>query len=172
MKVGTYESYKVRILVMSFTLSCLRRQLPKSTTASPWYSIRYNSDSSSKLELPPHADWRSVFSPAKTTVRDRVSLASPETARLVAESFLGKDSIAGGSEKIVIEAFPGEWLSIRLLNLFIDSMSHHSGPGALSRALLKMDSSRIRKLIILEDHESYLDYLKVGEFPVVRSVLM
>ena len=115
--VTTYESYTVRILVMSLTLSCLRRQLSKSTTASPWYPIRYNSDYSSKSVLPPHADWRNVFSPAKTTVRDRVSLASPETASLVAESFLGKDSIAGGSDKIVIEAFPGEWSSIRLLNL-------------------------------------------------------
>lgn len=59
-----------------------------------------------------------------------------------------------------------------LVELMIDNMSHHLGPGALSRALLQMDSSRIRKLIILEDHESYLDYLKVSEFPVVRCVFM
>ncbi|KAI0087972.1 S-adenosyl-L-methionine-dependent methyltransferase [Irpex rosettiformis] len=125
---------------MSLALSCLRRRLSKSpNTIIARSSIRHNHDSSasSNTSLPAHAEWRSIFNPAKASVRDRVSLANPHTARLVAESFLTGDSITAGSGKVVIEAFPG--------------------PGALSRALLELDSSRIRKLIILEDNEQYLE---------------
>jgi len=45
----------------------------------------------------------------------------------------------GSKDKVVIEAFPG--------------------PGALTRALLALPKSRIRKLIVVENHKPYLDYL-------------
>ncbi|KAI0742182.1 hypothetical protein BC629DRAFT_1445605, partial [Irpex lacteus] len=64
----------------------------------------------SNLVLPPHSEWRSVFSPMGVALRDRVSVANPDTARMIAESFLEGDSIAAGSDKIVIEAFPGDVL--------------------------------------------------------------
>jgi len=47
--------------------------------------------------------------------------------------------------KVIIEAFPG--------------------PGALSRAFLTLPSSQLRRLIILEDHEPYLEYLR----PLARA---
>ncbi len=52
-----------------------------------------------------------MFSPMGVALRDRVSVANPDTARMIAESFLEGDSIAAGSDKIVIEAFPGECYS-------------------------------------------------------------
>ncbi|OBZ68250.1 Mitochondrial transcription factor 1 [Grifola frondosa] len=78
--------------------------------------------------------------PSHIHPKDRVSICNPVTASKVAESFICGDSIAAGDNKIVIEAFPG--------------------PGALSRALLELPSSKIRKLIILEDNEHYLPYLR------------
>lgn len=41
-----------------------------------------------------------------------------------------------------------------------------SGPGALSRAMLELPSNELRKLIILEDDEQYLEALKVS--PLVQ----
>jgi hypothetical protein len=35
------------------------------------------------------------------------------------------------------------------------------GPGALSRALLTLPPSQLKSLIILEDYEPYLEYLRV-----------
>ena len=35
------------------------------------------------------------------------------------------------------------------------------GPGALSRALLTLPPSKLKKLIILEEYEPYLEYLRV-----------
>lgn len=35
------------------------------------------------------------------------------------------------------------------------------GPGALSRAFLTLPPSKLKKLIILEDYEPYLEYLRV-----------
>lgn len=43
----------------------------------------------------------------------------------------------------------------------VHCVSSPLGPGALSRALLELGPSRIRKLIILEDSEQYLQYLYV-----------
>jgi transcription factor 1 len=37
-----------------------------------------------------------------------------------------------------------------------------AGPGALTRALLNLPKERIRKLIVIEDHEQYLDYIRVS----------
>jgi transcription factor 1 len=35
------------------------------------------------------------------------------------------------------------------------------GPGALTRALLELPKERVRKIILMEEHEPYLDYLRV-----------
>lgn len=45
-----------------------------------------------------------------------------------------------------------------------------SGPGALTRALLTLPRDTFDKLIVLEDHPGYLEYLKVTEQPAhIRS---
>jgi hypothetical protein len=44
------------------------------------------------------------------------------------------------------------------------------GPGALSRALLTLPPSKLKKLIILEDYEPYLEYLRVCFFYRLRSI--
>ncbi|CCM06868.1 uncharacterized protein FIBRA_09176 [Fibroporia radiculosa] len=105
------------------------------------WSCRRTFTSQSRLPpLPPPSEWKDIFSSSTVSSRDRVSLRAPETAQLIAESFLSGASSANGEGKIVIEAFPG--------------------PGALSRALLELPASNIQKLIILEDHPDYLKYLK------------
>ncbi|OSX66405.1 hypothetical protein POSPLADRAFT_1177873 [Postia placenta MAD-698-R-SB12] len=90
--------------------------------------------------LPPLSEWKTLFGSSATIVRDRVSVKSPETARSIVQSFVSGQSPAAGQGKIIVEAFPG--------------------PGALSRALLELPESHVKKLIILEDNEDYLNYLK------------
>jgi transcription factor 1 len=58
----------------------------------------------------------------------------------VAHSFVNSKKTFTGKPKVIVEAFPG--------------------PGALSRAFLTLPSSELRRLIILEDHEPYLEYLR------------
>ena len=62
------------------------------------------SSSSSLLQLPPPEDWYTIFERSET---DRAMLKRMDTARLVADSFLGDKSPVGGDGKVVIEAFPG-----------------------------------------------------------------
>jgi len=76
-------------------------------------------------------------------LKDRACIKRSDTAQLVANAFIGDASPVGGDGKVIIEAFPG--------------------PGALSRALLELPRSKVRKLIILEDHEEYLPHLKALE---------
>lgn len=50
-----------------------------------------------------------------------------------------------------------------------DELTHEyglkiKGPGQLTRALLKLPKKRIKKLIVMEDHEPYLDYLRAGRY--------
>ncbi|KAH7923740.1 S-adenosyl-L-methionine-dependent methyltransferase [Leucogyrophana mollusca] len=86
--------------------------------------------------LPPASEWRKAFPSGGAAVKDRVSIRNPATAMLVANSF-----VPPGSEgKVIIEAYPG--------------------PGALTRALMRLPKERIRKIIVLEDNERYLEYLK------------
>ncbi|KAG8213823.1 hypothetical protein J3R82DRAFT_10538 [Butyriboletus roseoflavus] len=68
-------------------------------------------------------------------VKHRVCLRNSETAAKVAEAFVP----AGAKDKVVIEAFPG--------------------PGILTRALLQLPRERIRKIIVLENAECFLDSL-------------
>ncbi|KAF7361916.1 Glycoside hydrolase family 63 protein [Mycena venus] len=66
----------------------------------------------------------------------RVTLANPRTAAKVADAFIPQNSV----DKVVVEIFPG--------------------PGQLTRALLALPRSRIKKLIVLEHADMYLKYLK------------
>jgi hypothetical protein len=63
-----------------------------------------------------------------------------------------------GNPKVIIEAFPGARNLITAVTLFLHSIL---GPGALSRALLTLPPSQLKRLIILEDYEPYLEYLRV-----------
>ncbi|KAI0305536.1 S-adenosyl-L-methionine-dependent methyltransferase [Multifurca ochricompacta] len=95
--------------------------------------------------LPPVGDWLTHFPYAPPVVRDRISIRDPASAIQVAQSFVNSKKTSTGNPKIIIEAFPG--------------------PGALSRAFLTLPPSQLQKLIILEDHEPYLEYLR----PLARA---
>ncbi|KAF8422787.1 S-adenosyl-L-methionine-dependent methyltransferase [Boletus edulis BED1] len=69
-------------------------------------------------------------------VKHHACLRNSETAAQVAEAFVP----AGTKDKVIIEAFPG--------------------PGVLTRALLQLPRERIRKIIVLEDSECFLDSLR------------
>ncbi|KAH9831248.1 S-adenosyl-L-methionine-dependent methyltransferase [Rhodofomes roseus] len=121
------------------------RNLPFALTRA---CRRSYSESASHLpSLPPHEEWRRIFDTANN-IKERACIKRVDTARLVVESFLGDKSPAGGEDKVVIEAFPG--------------------PGALSRALLELPRSKLRKLIILEDNAEYLPHLKALELVDTR----
>ena len=67
----------------------------------------------SATSLPPLPDveaWRKVF-PWSFKRRERAVVHNPDTARLLARTFLQSNSQPSGSGKIVIEAFPGEFAS-------------------------------------------------------------
>ncbi|RPD63943.1 S-adenosyl-L-methionine-dependent methyltransferase [Lentinus tigrinus ALCF2SS1-7] len=98
--------------------------------------------SPSAARIPPVPDveeWRKLF-PWALRRRDRALISRPETARTLARAFLQNKSLGSGHDRIVIEAFPG--------------------PGMLSRAMLELPSSTLRKLIILEEDEAFLKQLK------------
>ncbi|KAI0268636.1 S-adenosyl-L-methionine-dependent methyltransferase [Gloeopeniophorella convolvens] len=90
--------------------------------------------------LPPLDTWGSRFPFTTSPARDRISIRNPTSAIRVAQSFIDSKKVSTGKPKVVIEAFPG--------------------PGALSRAFLALPPSKLRKLIILEDYEPYLEYLR------------
>uniref|UniRef100_A0A8H7Y7I9 rRNA adenine N(6)-methyltransferase n=1 Tax=Psilocybe cubensis TaxID=181762 RepID=A0A8H7Y7I9_PSICU len=88
------------------------------------------------LNLPPMAQWKEVFSHVRESKRP--TLRNPETALMLADKIIPE----GSKDKVIIEAF--------------------SGPGQLSRALLKLPRERIKKLIILESVPHYWKYVKVA----------
>ncbi|KAG1807691.1 S-adenosyl-L-methionine-dependent methyltransferase [Suillus subaureus] len=88
-----------------------------------------------RFDLPPRSKWRNYFPTSGMAFKSRISIANPETAALVAESFVP----SGSRDKVIIEAYPG--------------------PGALTRALMQLPKERIRKIIVLEDVEQYLNFL-------------
>ncbi|KIJ67701.1 hypothetical protein HYDPIDRAFT_126002 [Hydnomerulius pinastri MD-312] len=92
--------------------------------------------SENKLYLPPDHEWYGAFPTAGHIVKQHVSLRNNETAAKVAEAFVP----AGTKDKVIIEAFPG--------------------PGVLTRALMKLPKERIRKIIVLETADCFLDYLR------------
>ncbi|THH15037.1 hypothetical protein EW146_g5377 [Bondarzewia mesenterica] len=90
--------------------------------------------------LPRMNEWRTYFPPAPVVVRDRVSIKNPLSSEAVAKSFIRNKLTKSRQPKVIIEAFPG--------------------PGSLSRALLTLPPTEVGKLIILEDYEPYLDFLR------------
>ncbi|KAG5651167.1 hypothetical protein H0H81_009631 [Sphagnurus paluster] len=103
-------------------------------TTRHWFPRRTLSSTESKRDLPPESEWRKYFPPV-LRVNHRVSIRNAETAAKLADAFIPE----GSEGKVIIEAFPG--------------------PGQLSRALLNLPKNRIKKMIILEDWEPYLEYL-------------
>ncbi|KAI0665348.1 S-adenosyl-L-methionine-dependent methyltransferase [Trametes maxima] len=81
--------------------------------------------------LPPTSQWRRAFPTLNTLRRDR-AVWNPDSARRVVRSFLPLPR----------------------------TIMAENCPGALSRAMLELPSSNLRKLIILEDNEVYLSALK------------
>ncbi|KAI0302533.1 S-adenosyl-L-methionine-dependent methyltransferase [Russula brevipes] len=90
--------------------------------------------------LPPTEDWVNRIPWGVPRVRGRVSISAPAAAVRVAQSFVNSKKTITGNPKVIIEAFPG--------------------PGALSRALLTLPPSQLKRLIILEDYEPYLEHLR------------
>ncbi|KAJ8596602.1 S-adenosyl-L-methionine-dependent methyltransferase [Rhizopogon salebrosus TDB-379] len=88
-----------------------------------------------RLELPPLSQWLDYFPTGGMALKGRISIANPDTAALVADSFVPH----GSRDKVIVEAYPG--------------------PGALTRALMQLPKERIRKIIVLEDTEYYLNFL-------------
>jgi hypothetical protein len=86
-------------------------------------------------------------------VKHRVCLRDSETAAQVAESFVP----AGTKDKVIIEAFPGMYSAPSNIS-WTDNLV---GPGILTRALLQLPRERIRKIIVLENAECFLDNLRV-----------
>jgi mitochondrial transcription factor 1 len=118
-----------------------------------------------------------VFPLGNVAVKERISIRNPHTAATLANAFIGEGS-GKGRGKVVIEAFPGKhfvWSFRMLLGAFTDAIFHlflfpFLGPGVLSRALLDLPKERIDKLIILEDHEPYLEKLRVRSILSAASV--
>jgi hypothetical protein len=108
--------------------------------------------------LPPVEKWLSHFSYSTVILRDRISLRTPATAISVAQSFINSKKTFTGKPKVIVEAFPGVRCLKAVMKLFLIPCL---GPGALSRAFLTLPPSQLRRLIILEDHEPYLEYLRV-----------
>ncbi|RDX44857.1 S-adenosyl-L-methionine-dependent methyltransferase [Lentinus brumalis] len=109
---------------------CLRRPLARALSSSP----------TSLPSLPPPSEWRKQFPWVTLTRRERAVVKNPDTARALARAFLPSSTSTNDRGRVVVEAFPG--------------------PGALSRAMLELPSSSLRKLIILEDDELFLKHLK------------
>lgn len=61
-----------------------------------------------RLDLPPLSQWIGYFPTGGLTLKSRISLANPDTAALVADSFVP----SGSRDKVIIEAYPGEDTSI------------------------------------------------------------
>lgn len=120
---------------------------------------RTDIDEKDSLEMPPIDEWRSYFTTSQLSTRERVSIRNPVLAEELAHSFLDSPHTASNEPKTVIEAFPGTYCrSTHVCSFTADEIA---GPGQLSRALLKLPASKLKRLIILEDIEEYLKYLRV-----------
>ncbi|CAE6418200.1 unnamed protein product [Rhizoctonia solani] len=117
-----------------------------------------------------YPDGRAVYNPKKKTpspcpalpspelmgsrfhipaTKGRCSLVEPEVARAFVKGALGLDGAPKGSKKrkegrVIIEAFPG--------------------PGGVTRALLELPRSEIKRVIVLEEELKYLPALKELEY--------
>lgn len=139
-RVVTSINMKVKASPMSELVRQTEEELSKYRkrthipTAQPFIIPQ---DSKDRLELPPIQEWRSAFGPIQGDLKGRIVVHNAQSAAAMAEGFVP----AGCKDQVVIEAFPG--------------------PGALTRALLNLPKRRISKLIIIENVEQYLKYLKV-----------
>ena len=86
--------------------------------------------------------------------RIRTFIRHPDTARMLAEAFVPE----GSKDLIIIEAASGMH-TVFLLGP--GKSSYRIGPGQLTRALLNLPKERIKKLIVLETPEKFLDFLRV-----------
>lgn len=57
-----------------------------------------------RIDLPPRSTWRNYFPTSGMAFKSRISIANPETAALVADSFVP----SGSRDKVIVEAYPGE----------------------------------------------------------------
>ncbi|KAI5120640.1 hypothetical protein M0805_007977 [Coniferiporia weirii] len=106
---------------------------------------------SSFLDLPPQDAWKSEF--PQQNLSTRVFLRNQEVSDRIANAFLkNEEENPSGEGKVVIEAFPG--------------------PGTLTRSLLKLPPSKIKKLIVLEEVPEYLKYLQSLEEHDPRLVVV
>ncbi|KAG6885163.1 hypothetical protein C0993_005403 [Termitomyces sp. T159_Od127] len=94
------------------------------------------SDSSSKIHLPCGPEEWSKHFKAPILINHRISVRNPATAATIADAFVPE----GSQDKIIVEAYPG--------------------PGQLTRALLALPKERIKKLIVIENWEPYLEWLR------------
>ncbi|KAI6169297.1 S-adenosyl-L-methionine-dependent methyltransferase [Pisolithus thermaeus] len=108
----------------------------RSKTRSPQRKRKATYTSDNKFHLPAQEDWVAAFPTAGATFSSRVFLRNAQSAAVVADAFVP----AGSKDKVIIEAFPG--------------------PGVLTRALMALPRERIRKIIVLEHLEPYLDFLR------------
>ncbi|KAH6897632.1 S-adenosyl-L-methionine-dependent methyltransferase [Coprinopsis sp. MPI-PUGE-AT-0042] len=69
-------------------------------------------------------------------VTGRITISRPSTASLLAEAFVPE----GSKDKVIIEAYPG--------------------PGLLTRGLLDLPRERIKKIILLEPTDGFVDWLE------------
>jgi transcription factor 1 len=61
-----------------------------------------------RFNLPPRSTWRNYFPTSGMALKSRISIANPETAALVANSFVP----SGSRDKVIVEAYPGEGTDI------------------------------------------------------------
>ncbi|PSS37836.1 hypothetical protein PHLCEN_2v304 [Hermanssonia centrifuga] len=82
--------------------------LSRAAKSSKIYTTRCQSTSpQNSYTLPDHPEWRAIFPTSPSIVRDRVSLANPETADALAKGILTGEEIVAGTNKIPLaEADP------------------------------------------------------------------
>ena len=103
--------------------------------------------------IPPKELWSKTF-PFIFEAKGRSFIMNPEVAKIMADSCVPE----GTKDQIILEAFPGTHLFISTIYL---TQWECQGPGTLTRALLDLPKSRIKKIIVMEDIKLYLQWLKV-----------
>jgi transcription factor 1 len=61
-----------------------------------------------RFNLPPRSTWKNYFPTSGVALKSRISIANPETAAKVANSFVP----SGSRDQVIIEAYPGEGTDI------------------------------------------------------------
>jgi transcription factor 1 len=58
--------------------------------------------------LPPPSQWKKHWNTIQSAIRDRSSVSNPATAALLADSLVPE----GSKDKVIIEAFPGQFIAV------------------------------------------------------------